>query len=218
MDMLDEMQKDRFEKLMDDIQTAIEGEEARVFSPTVLREARTPSNLRAMEGADGCSSRTGACGDTMEFFIMLDGERIADASFLTDGCGATVACGSMLTKMAKGMTTDEAMGTDDTSLLRALDGLPDENLHCARLAVAAMHRAVVDAMSATGAGPSDAVAERASTKARAGSSSGRGRARTARMKRKPSSKRTRVVKKDGATTRARGVKGRRGGKRGAGPR
>ena len=159
MDMVDEGRKVGLDKALREIQSAIEEEEAHAFSRVVLEEARAPPNLRAMDGADGKSSITGACGDTIHVFLRLDEGRIVDASFLTDGCGTTLACGSMLTKMARGMTVGEAMALSDSDLLEALGGLPDENLHCARLAVAALHRAAnlaEDACKARGA--SDRVA------------------------------------------------------------
>ena len=48
----------------------------------------------------------------------------------------------MLTKMAKDHTVEEVMALTDGDLLDRLDGLPEENLHCARLAVATLHGAV----------------------------------------------------------------------------
>ncbi|NIV36181.1 MAG: iron-sulfur cluster assembly scaffold protein, partial [Anaerolineae bacterium] len=55
-----------------------------------------------MLDADGHAALLGPCGDTMEIFLRLQDARIARATFMTDGCGPTVACGSMLTKMARG--------------------------------------------------------------------------------------------------------------------
>jgi nitrogen fixation NifU-like protein len=198
--MDDEPGKGGLEEAVRRIQAAIDEEEARSFSPQVLREARSPSNLRAMEGADGASGLTGGCGDTIRFFVRLERGRIADASFLTDGCGATLACGSMLTRLSRGMTLEEARAFTDDDLLAALGGLPDENRHCARLSVAAMHRAVRSAR-----GP-----PRARGPGARGASDGP-RGRPPREGRRPG----KGIRKTGATARASSGRGRRAFKRGA---
>jgi nitrogen fixation NifU-like protein len=78
----------------------------------------------------------------MEIYLGLDGERVEEASFMTDGCGPSVACGSMLTTIAHGMSLDEAAEIQPEDLLKALDGLPEESVHCAGLAVSALRQAI----------------------------------------------------------------------------
>jgi nitrogen fixation NifU-like protein len=131
-----------FDKLIDELQSRIDEDESKVFSGTAIAEARNPSNMGTMEDADGVAERTGSCGDNMRFYVKLEGDRVAEARFVTDGCGATTACGSMLARTVEGMTIDGAMAFCDEDLIGLLDGLPDENLHCARLAVATLHGAV----------------------------------------------------------------------------
>jgi nitrogen fixation NifU-like protein len=137
---------EKLDELVEQLQSTIDEEEALVFSEKTLAEARHPTNLGPMEEANASARRTGTCGDTMEFFLKVEGDRLAEVTFVTDGCGATVACGSMLTKMAKGRTLDEVMAFRDADLLDSLDGLPEENLHCARLAVGTLQGAVHTAM------------------------------------------------------------------------
>ena len=130
------------DRLADDIQSRIDEEDAKVFSRKTLEEARHPANYGPMENPDGQAIKTGSCGDTMQVFIKVMGDRITEASFVTDGCGATIACGSMLTKMVIDRPVDEVMTIRDTDLIGRLDGLPEENHHCARLAVGTLHGAV----------------------------------------------------------------------------
>jgi len=61
---------------------------------------------------------------------------------MTDGCGPSIACGSMTTRLAMGKTIEEALHVMDTDILIALDGLPEENKHCAKLAVDTLHKAL----------------------------------------------------------------------------
>ena len=134
--------QERLSQLVDELQSTIDREEAVVFSRTTLEEARHPSNLGPMKDANATSHKVGSCGDSMEFFVRVEGDKIENVTFMTDGCGATLACGSMLTKMAKGHSVEEVMAIRDQDLIDRLDGLPDENLHCARLAVGTLHGAV----------------------------------------------------------------------------
>jgi nitrogen fixation NifU-like protein len=145
--MTDRGRTETLDQLAEQLQSRIDDEEAKVFSTRALEEARHPSNMGPMEDPIATAHRTGTCGDTMDFYIRVEGDRLVDVTFVTDGCGATVACGSMLTKMVSGMMLDEVMLLRDQDLIEELDGLPEENLHCARLAVATLHGAVNAARS-----------------------------------------------------------------------
>ena len=130
------------DKVLDDIQSGIEDEEAKRFSPKVLREARNPSNVGRLGSPHSIASMTGDCGDTMEFSLIIREDRIEEIRFLTDGCGSSIACGSVTTRIAKGKTIKEARMISERDILDLLGGLPDENEHCARLAAKTLHKAL----------------------------------------------------------------------------
>ena len=118
-------------------------EEARAFySAKVIEEFYNPKNLGRMPEPDACGLVHGWCGDTMEIYLRLDGERIKEAAFVTNGCGPTVACGGMLTAMVQGMSLEEASEVRPKDLLEALDGLPEQSAHCAELAVSTLQNAL----------------------------------------------------------------------------
>jgi nitrogen fixation NifU-like protein len=94
----------------------------------------------------------GWCGDTMEIYLRLDGERIQEATFMTDGCGPSVACGSMLTTMMQGISLEEAGQVAPEDLITALDGLPAESTHCAELAVSTLQAALANRRAKRGIG------------------------------------------------------------------
>ena len=123
---------------------AVQGfEQARAFySAKVVNEFYNPKNVGRMPEPDARGLVHGWCGDTMEIYLRLDGERIKGATFVTDGCGSTVACGSMLTTMVQGMSLQEASEVRPEDLLEALDGLPEESVHCAALAVSTLQNAI----------------------------------------------------------------------------
>ena len=131
-----------FDRLAAELQREIDEQERGFYSDKVVEEAHNPSNLGRMVEPDVRGMVRGWCGDTMEFYLRLDGERITEATFMTDGCGATVACGSMLAKMARGMLLEEAGGIMPQDLIVALDGLPEEHAHCAELAVSTLQNAL----------------------------------------------------------------------------
>ena len=87
---------------------------------------------------------TGPCGDTVEIYLKVENGTINQVSFMTDGCGATIACGSMITKMVKGRKITEVSNITEEDLTKALDGLPEDNEHCAKLLVNTMKVAVLD--------------------------------------------------------------------------
>ena len=97
-----------------------------------------------MPDADGYGCALGNCGDCIEIWLRVKNEHIAEATFWTDGCGATVASGSMVTELTRGKTALEAMRINQSDVLAALDGLPSENEHCAQIAANALKDAIKD--------------------------------------------------------------------------
>jgi nitrogen fixation NifU-like protein len=131
-----------FDRLVAELQQQIDEQERALYSAKVIEEAHNPKNLGRMAGPDAYGIVHGWCGDTMEVYLRLNGDRIKEATFTTDGCGPSVACGSRLTTMVTGMSQDEANEITPENLIAALDGLPEESLHCAELAVSTLRYAL----------------------------------------------------------------------------
>jgi nitrogen fixation NifU-like protein len=142
--MTEQGETNDFDRWVAALQEAILEREKVLFSARILAQARQPHNMGVLDDFDGHGLVFGSCGDTMEIFLRLNGERIEKASFMTDGCGPTVACGSMLTRMAQGKSLAEAAAIEAAEVIMALDGLPPEHIHCATLAVNTLHQAIVD--------------------------------------------------------------------------
>lgn len=136
------MTDDDFLKLLEELQRKIEYEEEKTYSKIVIQEYRNPSNFGVLENPDALGEIKGSCGDTMKITLQIKNRKIKKALFWTDGCGATIACGSMLTKMTKDKTIDESADITSEKLTKALDGLPKEHLHCTKLAVDTLQRAI----------------------------------------------------------------------------
>ncbi len=136
------MIEDNFDDLVNNIQLQIDIEEEKEFSAKVIREYRNPHNVGRIQEPNCIGIILGPCGDTMEFSIIISKDRIQRILFMTDGCGPSIACGSMTTKLARDKTIEEAFHILDTDILNALDGLPDKNKHCAKLAADTLHAAI----------------------------------------------------------------------------
>ena len=87
---------------------------------------------------------TGPCGETMEFWLLVDGSKIEKASFVTDGCGASHACGNTAVWLAEGKSVEEAASLEQRHILDALGGLPEDSEHCALLAADTLKAACAD--------------------------------------------------------------------------
>ena len=133
---------DNFEKMVEKLQKKIEYEEEKKYSKVVINEYRNPTNFGILEHPDVVGKVKGSCGDTMKITLKIVNDKIKDARFWTDGCGATLACGNMLTKMIRGKTPRESLEISRDDLIKSLDGLPKEHYHCAKLAVISLQKAL----------------------------------------------------------------------------
>jgi len=128
----------------EELQELILGDARKVYSETVIDHAMNPRNLGNLEDADGFARITGPCGDTMEIWLKVKDGTIAQAAFYTDGCGTTIAAGSMATELARGKTVIQAQKISQQDVLKALGGLPEESQHCALLVSNTLSEAVKD--------------------------------------------------------------------------
>ena len=115
-----------------------------IYSETTIDHAMNPRNAGDMESADGFAKVTGPCGDTMKIWLKVKNSTIADATFLTDGCGPSIASGSMVTEMVKGKAVLQTQKISQQDVLAALGGLPEESKHCALLAANTLKAAIRD--------------------------------------------------------------------------
>lgn len=116
----------------------------KVYSEKTIDHFLKPRNLGELPTPDGFGRVTGPCGDTMEIYLRVRDNKVINASFWTDGCGPSIASGSMVTEMAKRTTIGEAQRINQQNVLTALGGLPRESEHCALLAANTLKEAIKD--------------------------------------------------------------------------
>jgi nitrogen fixation NifU-like protein len=80
-----------------------------LYQSLILDHNRSPRNHREMPDADrSAEGRNPMCGDQVTVWVRVDGDRVADVSFLGRGCAISQASASLMTTMVKGKTRDEA--------------------------------------------------------------------------------------------------------------
>ncbi|MBS7626495.1 iron-sulfur cluster assembly scaffold protein [Candidatus Bathyarchaeota archaeon] len=119
-----------------------------MYSATVLQHYRNPKNVGKIDDADGVGVyMSDFCGDITKFWIKVSEGRILDVKYRTQGCAASIACGSILTELVKGKTVDEALKITKDDIISALGGLPETKVHCSVLADDALKDAIRDYLS-----------------------------------------------------------------------
>lgn len=118
------------------------------YSETVLDHARNPRNVGSLDDAT-VVVQVGdpQCGDALLLFMKIEGDRIADLSYLIKGCGAAIATASMGSQLVKGATLNQALLVTDVTVAEALGGLPEEKEHCSNLIASAVHAAIGEYLS-----------------------------------------------------------------------
>jgi len=99
-----------------------------------------------IDDPDGYACVKGKCGDTMEIFLKFEKERVKRASYQTDGCGSSNACGSFAAEMALGKNPDELLEITGEAIIEKMGGLPSEEKHCAFLSAETLQEALNDYM------------------------------------------------------------------------
>ncbi len=102
-----------------------------------------PQNAHTMPDADAEGScGDPSCGDYLTVYIKVKDNRIEEISYLVFGCSASIATSSMTSVLAKGKTLEEALNITEEDIIQALDGLPENKLHCSNLGVSVLHNAI----------------------------------------------------------------------------
>ncbi len=126
--------------------------DSRLFSATTRQLIESPENFGSLENPDARGWIRGWCGDSMQIDLRLAGKTIQEARFKTEGCEAAIACGSMITRLARARTLDEAQRITADDVMAALEWLHESHEHCADMAVNTLRQAIQHAIEVRGAG------------------------------------------------------------------
>lgn len=113
------------------------------YSDKVLEHFYAPKNVGTLPDANGIGECGYAkCGDIMKIYLIIEGNIIRKAKFMTFGCGSAIASSSIATELIIGKTVEEAWAITNESVIEALDGLPSSKIHCSVLAEQTIHKAI----------------------------------------------------------------------------
>ncbi|MGI6349307.1 MAG: iron-sulfur cluster assembly scaffold protein [Eubacteriales bacterium] len=114
-----------------------------MYSDKVIEHFMSPHNAYSMPDAHAeGSSGDISCGDYVTFYIKVKDGRLEEISYLVFGCCASIATSSITSVLAKGKTLQEALDMKEDDIVQALDGLPENKVHCSNLGLSALRAAI----------------------------------------------------------------------------
>ena len=113
------------------------------YSQIFKDHLENPRNGGELDDADVVAEETNpVCGDRLRLALKINEGRIEAARFLAYGCPPVLVCGSALTELIEGKTTDEALLVTRKHLVEAVGGLPSRKQHAAALAIETLRSAI----------------------------------------------------------------------------
>ncbi len=86
--------------------------------------------------------KTGDCGDTVKFYLIIEDSIIKHIYFEVFGCLNTRACANTISTFAEGKSIEEAWKVTPEGIIAFLETLPYDHHHCAELSCGAFYRAL----------------------------------------------------------------------------
>jgi len=115
-----------------------------MYSSRLLNHFENPRNVGELAEADARARvENPVCGDVLELAVKVSASRVSEIRFRAKGCVPTMACGSLITEMATGLTVAEAVLIRREDVINTIGGLPEASGHAAQLAIDAL-RAVLE--------------------------------------------------------------------------
>ena len=108
------------------------------------RHAHAPCNLGTCAAPSASATGVGSCGDRISVDLRIENDVIQEVKCAPQGCVYTRACASAMSVLAQGRTTEQALNLQPEDVVHELEGLPEDHLHCARLAVNTLGNAVAE--------------------------------------------------------------------------
>jgi nitrogen fixation NifU-like protein len=131
-----------WDDFVDELQEQIYDEARKTYGEKGFQRWRQPRYMGRMQNFDASARITGTCGDTMEIYLKFAHDRVESASFFTDGCAASVICGSVAAEFALDKDPDALSDISGDALVDEIGRLPQKDRHCADLAAATVQEAV----------------------------------------------------------------------------
>ncbi|KPK29434.1 MAG: nitrogen fixation protein NifU [Nitrospira bacterium SG8_3] len=137
---------DTLDDFVHEIKEQIYEETKEAYGEKAYQRWLKPLFMGSMNNPDGYARSVGVCGDTMEIFLKLEGDRVKQALFQADGCGSSSVCASFAVEMSLGKAPGEVLSISGEVIMETLEGLPKEDEHLAFLAAETLQQALNDYM------------------------------------------------------------------------
>jgi nitrogen fixation protein NifU and related proteins len=122
-------------------------EEAATVIPSSRRfwqHARVPHNLGSCETPSASAIGVGSCGDKIKVELHIAGDILKEVKCAPQGCVYTQACASAMSVLATGCTIEQVLKIQPEDVANELEGLPEDHMHCARLAINTLGNAIAE--------------------------------------------------------------------------
>jgi len=107
-----------------------------------LEMAMKRDHQESVQAPDGYGKNVRDCGDAVEFYVMVKGERFTSISYDIKGCLFSHACANTIIKLVQNAGIEQARKIGAKDILDYLKTLPEKEAHCATHALAAFNRAL----------------------------------------------------------------------------
>lgn len=133
------LSEDDFDALVNSIQEESFKDAKEAYGEIGFERWRNPRFNGPIDGADCDLALTGKCGDTIHLFLKFEDQRVAQASYTTNGCASSQLAGSFTAELAHGKTAEELFSLTPDDVLKKIGKLPDDDQHCTELATQVLH-------------------------------------------------------------------------------
>ncbi|RLI60779.1 MAG: hypothetical protein DRO88_13885 [Promethearchaeia archaeon] len=129
-----------FEDFISGLEAEIEAKNQEDFSPHALFLADHPYHYQIPENADKMVQKEwrGPCGDSVRWYLDIHDGILKNAFYTTDGCTTASIASSQTAMLVENLPLEKVRQITDKKVLEALGKFPQEDWHCATLAVTAL--------------------------------------------------------------------------------
>ena len=119
-------------------------EDAVTADARIRRKTQTHGRPGFGGKASASATGVGSCGDKLQVALWIEDDIIEEIRCHPQGCSYTAACAAVVTNLAQGCTLEAALQIQPENVECALGGLPEDHMHCARLAVNTLGEAIAE--------------------------------------------------------------------------
>ena len=134
-----------FEEFVENLQQEIIKKEIEDHNEKIVNLFHNPQNWGKPSSEDITvleERKGGPKGYSLGIYLNIRENTIIKANFVADGCGVMIATGSQVTILIEGKSLEFAENLEAKDIDKALMGLPDNEKHCADLAINSLRAAI----------------------------------------------------------------------------